>query len=201
MAMDGSQDGFWDWDVVSGHNIVDERWCSMLGYQPEEIKPLIAQWKALVHPDDMVKTAELYQRCMDGEFSHFSSEFRMLTKDGSWKWILGRGMVVSRDEQGRPLRLTGTHKDISQQKAAEKALKDALAESETGRNKIDAILSSLTDGLIVSDRHHRVVMLNQAARDLLPLDSKQAIGRPIERVIDGQVIRDELSAILNGDKQ
>lgn len=200
LALDGSQDGFWDWDVTTGDNIVDERWCTMLGYQPDEIEPSFTQWTALVHPDDLEKTTDLHQRCMDGEFSHFASEFRMRTKQGHWKWILGRGMVVCRDEQGRTLRLTGTHKDISQQKATEQALKDALSESETARNKIDAILTSLTDGLIVSDKNHRVIMLNQAAQQLLNIDSGQAIGCSIEQVVDGQVFNDELSAILNGDK-
>ncbi|WP_316348825.1 PAS domain-containing protein [Desulfuromonas acetoxidans] len=56
LALDGSQDGFWDWDVSTGSNIVDERWCRMLGYEPDEIEHHIDVWEKLVHPDDMKKT-------------------------------------------------------------------------------------------------------------------------------------------------
>jgi len=201
LALDGSQDGFWDWDVASGRNIVDERWCRMLGYAPEEIEQRIEQWESLVHPEDFKVTRPVHEKCMRGEISHFATEFRMKTKQGSWKWILGRGMVVSRDPQGRPLRLTGTHKDISHQKAVEHALQEALKESEAARHKIDAILTSLTDGLIVSDLNHRITMINRTAQKLLDISPEQAIGHQVETIVAGQVFSDELATILSGDKQ
>ncbi len=200
LALDGSQDGFWDWDVSTGSNIVDERWCRMLGYEPEELEQNIEQWEKLVHPEDLKKTRPVHERCMRGEISHFATEFRMKTKQGDWKWILGRGMVVSRDTQGNPLRLTGTHKDISQQKATEHALKKALQESEESRNNITAILTSLTDGLIVSDSHHQITMINRAAQKLLDVDESQAIGQLVETIVDGQVFSDELGSILSQEK-
>nr|WP_320049552.1 ATP-binding protein [uncultured Desulfuromonas sp.] len=196
LALDGSQDGFWDWDVTTGSNIVDERWCRMLGYEPDEIEQRVEQWEKLVHPEDMIKTRPVHERCMRGEISHFSTEFRMKTKQGDWKWILGRGMVVCRDQQGRPLRLTGTHKDISHQKATEYALTKALRASEEARNSINAILTSLTDGLIVSDLNHDITMINRSAQKLLAIDEKQAIGQKVETIVDGPVFSDELNAIL-----
>ncbi|EAT17258.1 PAS domain-containing protein [Desulfuromonas acetoxidans] len=200
LALDGSQDGFWDWDVSTGSNIVDERWCRMLGYEPDEIEHHIDVWEKLVHPDDMKKTRPVHERCMRGEISHFATEFRMRTKQGGWKWILGRGMVVSRDQQGNPLRLTGTHKDISQQKNTEHALKKALQESEEARNNINAILTSLTDGMIVSNRDHHITMINRAAQKLLDVDEHQAIGQLVETIVDGQVFSDELGSILSQEK-
>ncbi|WP_321532713.1 ATP-binding protein [uncultured Desulfuromonas sp.] len=200
LALDGSQDGFWDWDVSTGSNIVDERWCRMLGYEPDELEQRLEQWEKLVHPDDLKSTRPIHERCMRGEISHFASEFRMRTKQGGWKWILGRGMVVSRDQQGNPLRLTGTHKDISQQKATEHALKKALQESEEGRNNINAILTSLTDGMIVSDRNHHITMINRAAQKLLDVDENQAIGQLVETIVDAQVFSDELGSILSQEK-
>ncbi|MFO7830347.1 MAG: ATP-binding protein [Desulfuromonadaceae bacterium] len=201
LALDGSQDGFWDWDVPSGSNIVDECWCRMLGYEPEEIEHRIEQWERLIHPEDMKKARPVMERCMRGEISHFVNEFRMKTRDGEWKWILGRGMVVSRDQHGSPLRLTGTHKDISQQKATELELKKALEESEDARNNIKAILTSLTDGLIVSDRSHHVVMINRAAQKLLDVDENKAVSHLVEDIVKDQLFSDELGAILSLEKE
>ncbi|MCA1796207.1 MAG: PAS domain-containing protein [Geobacteraceae bacterium] len=201
LALDGSRDGFWDWDVSTGSNIVDARWCRMLGYELEDIEPHIEQWEKLIHPEDIKKTHPVLERCMRGEISHFTNEFRMKTRQGEWKWILGRGMVVSRDQHGNPLRLTGTHKDISHRKATELALKKALDESEDARNSIKAILTSLTDGLIVSDRNHHISMINRTAQKLLDVDEDRAIGRFVEEIVEDLVFRDELGAILSQEKE
>lgn len=201
LALDGSQDGFWDWDVPSGSNIVDERWCRMLGYEPEEIRHRIEFWENMIHPEDMNKNRLVLERCMRGEISHFANEFRMKTRDGEWKWILSRGMVVSRDQNGNPQRLTGTHRDISYQKATEHALKKALEESENARNNIKAILTSMSDGLIVSDRSHHIVMINRAAQKLLDVDESEASGRLVEDIVESQVFSDELGAILSQEKE
>lgn len=201
LALSGSQDGFWDWTVESGENLVDEQWCRMLGYHPDEIEPTIKQWKRLVHPDDLPLAAETLQRCMNKEFSHFATEFRMKMKNGDWKWVIGRGMVVLRDSQQRPLRLTGTHRDISRQKEAENALKNALHTAESERNKVDAILKSISDGLVVTDHTNRIVLLNQAAKDLLQINGVQEQQLDITQKIEDTQFGHELALVLNGSKE
>ncbi len=200
LALEGSQDGMWDWNAVTGKNLVDERWCSMLGYTKAEIVEDFEQWQALVHPDDLPGITRSHQECMDGKFSHFAGEFRMRTKAGDWKWILRRGAVVERDGSGRPLRLTGTHKDISQQKAAERALKNALNDAEAARDKINAILRSIADALIVTDTQGRIILMNQMAERLFDVRFKEVAGSEARRLADLPVFHSRLAAVLAGQE-
>lgn len=196
LALEGSQDGLWDWDATTGRNIVDERWCAMLGYTKAEIREDIEQWAELVHPEDLPLISAAHLECVEGRTTHFAGEFRMRTKAGEWKWILGRGTVVTRSADGRPLRLTGTHKDISGQKATEQALQTAVAAAESARDKIDAILKSISDGLIVTDTGGQVLLINDAARRLLDLGSQAVIGRRIGELIAAPAYAAQLQQIL-----
>ncbi len=121
-ALAGAGDGVWDWHNQTGEVIYSSRWKSMLNYRDDEIGNTISEWERLLHPDDRAFVMATAQNCIDGLISTIHMEFRMRTGDGKWLWILGRGAVVSRDEQGRALRTIGTHTDISAQKAIELAL-------------------------------------------------------------------------------
>ncbi|MBA4138011.1 MAG: hypothetical protein C0518_11895 [Opitutus sp.] len=119
LVLEGSQDGFWDWDARNGTVLRSPRWFSMLGYEPHEVQPGRPGFLALIHPDDR-------QRVVDDEGEiwrardQFALEFRMRAKNGEWKWVLDRGKVVGRDPVTRePLRITGTHTDITPRKLAE----------------------------------------------------------------------------------
>lgn len=193
LALQGSQDGLWDWDATSGRNIVDERWCSMLGYTKGEIEENIDQWAKLVHPDDLPLILAAQKECVEGRTTHFNEEFRMQTKSGNWKWILGRGTVVDRQPDGRPMRLTGTHKDMSRQKASEQALQEAVAAAEASRDKIDAILKSMTDGLIVTDTANRIILINDTARQLLGLGPQTAFGQRVDSLVDAPAYAEQLA--------
>lgn len=119
LALDGAQDGVWDWDVPSGRAVYTERWSEMLGYAPDEIEPDVRAWLALVHPDDLPRANEALARHFAGSDDRYEVEHRLRTKSGEWKWVLARGRAVARDENGRVLRMTGTHKDISEAKQAQ----------------------------------------------------------------------------------
>lgn len=196
LALEGSQDGLWDWDVNTGRNIVDERWCTMLGYTKAELREDIDQWAELVHPEDLPLISAAHQECVEGRTTHFAGEFRMRTKAGEWKWVLGRGTVVTRSADGKPLRLTGTHKDISGQKATEQALQTAVAAAESARDKLDAILKSIGDGLIVTETGGQVLLINDAARRLLDLGSQLVIGRHVGELITAPAYAAQLEQTL-----
>lgn len=121
-ALAGAGDGVWDWHNQTGECIYSSRWKSMLNYRDDEIDNTISEWERLIHPDDRAFALATAQNCADGLISTIHMEIRMRTGDGQWRWILTRGAVVSRDEQGRALRTIGTHTDISAQKAVELAL-------------------------------------------------------------------------------
>lgn len=134
-ALEGAGDGVFDFDVPSGEVSYSRRWKEMLGYADDEIDNTFAAWRALTHDDDAPKAEAELQACLSGRTPEYSSEFRMRSKDGSWRWILGRGKVVSRDAAGRALRFIGTNTDISERKRLEAELSArATTDDLTGLN-------------------------------------------------------------------
>lgn len=115
-AIEGSGDGVWDWDVVHEKVFYSTRWKELLGYAESDVGDGLDEWSKRIHPDDKVAAEATVSRHFDGLTPSYSCEHRLLCKDGSYKWILTRGMVVSRDDTGKPLRAIGTHTDISELK-------------------------------------------------------------------------------------
>ncbi len=119
LALEGSGYGVLDWNLPQGTAFFSKRWKSMLGYADEDMGATVDEWVKRVHPDDVDRVMADIQANMDGKTDSASIEHRLLCKDGSWKWVLARGMVVSRDQDGRPLRFVGTSADITQRKNLE----------------------------------------------------------------------------------
>jgi PAS domain S-box-containing protein len=137
LAIEGSGVGLWDWRVQSGEMVINDRWAEILGYTVQELAPVtIDTWRSLTHPDDLQKSDELLQKHFSGEAANFACETRMKHKDGHWIWVLDRGMVTEWDKAKKPLRMTGTHLNISERKSAEEALRQV--------NRKLNLLSSLT---------------------------------------------------------
>mgnify|MGYP003640196522 FL=1 len=118
-ALEGSGEGVWDWSIIDDKVLFSEKLISMLGYTPDEFSPHVSEWSDRIHPDDRQQVFSDIDALLDGSQPEYRNEHRMLCKDGSWKWILDRGTVIERDEQGNPLRAIGTHTDISGRKSIE----------------------------------------------------------------------------------
>ncbi|MEI6558821.1 MAG: PAS domain-containing sensor histidine kinase [Rhodospirillaceae bacterium] len=131
IAMEACSDGLWDWDVPTGGAYFSPSYFRMLGYEPDEVTHDVNAWINLIHPDDLTNTLSVGQECIDNLRHRIDVEFRMRTKDGSWKWILGRGRAVSRDTNGRALRIVGTNIDITERKLVESELQAAKFQAET----------------------------------------------------------------------
>jgi two-component system cell cycle sensor histidine kinase/response regulator CckA len=123
LALDGTGQGLWDWDLVADTIYYDERWTGMLGYHPGEVMPTFEGWEALLHPDDMKGVLAALSRHLAGETPVYYAEYRLRARNGSWRWILDRGRVVSRDEAERPVRMIGTHMDVTDRRAADEQLR------------------------------------------------------------------------------
>ena len=119
LALECTGDGVWDWHIPSGQEYYSKRHQEMFGYAEHELGNLFSEFDKLIHPDDLAQAQRDRQAHFDGLTSTYSNERRVRCKDGSWKWALSRGMVVSRDAQGQPLRMIGTHTDISERKRSE----------------------------------------------------------------------------------
>ena len=127
LALQGANLAMWDWYIQTGKTIFNERWADMLGYTLAELEPSSIQtWIKLSHPDDLLKSNELLQQHFNQQTEYYECEVRMRHKNGSWVWVTDRGKVVERDANGTPIRMTGTHMDITERKRSE----DELRESE-----------------------------------------------------------------------
>jgi PAS domain S-box-containing protein len=123
LAVEGTGVGLWDWQVQTGELVVNARWAEMIGYTLEELAPIsIETWMSLCHPDDLQRSEECLARHFTGETEQYKCELRMKHKHGGWVWMLDQGKVFMRDAEGRPLRMAGTHLDITERKEAEREL-------------------------------------------------------------------------------
>jgi PAS domain S-box-containing protein len=121
-ALEGSGDGVWNRDIRTDEVLYSRRYKEMLGYAEDEFADRREEWETRIHPEDRAHVMAELQAYLDGRSAEYAIEFRMRCKDGSWKWLLARGVVVSRDAEGRPLRMIGTHSDISARKRQQEAL-------------------------------------------------------------------------------
>ena len=129
-ALEGSEDGVWDWNPITNDIFFSKRWKHMLGYEEHEIENKFEEWEMRVFPDDKEMVYEHLQQHISGETPLYVSEHRLLCKDGTYKWILDRGKIMSWDENGKPLRFIGTHTDITERKEAQEKIRKMNEELE-----------------------------------------------------------------------
>ncbi|MBI1771815.1 MAG: EAL domain-containing protein [Burkholderiales bacterium] len=125
LALEGSGDGVWDWYPQTGIEILSDRLREIYGYEKDEIEDLSEELDKRTHPDDLKQMFLDRQAHFNGKTPIYINEHRVQCKDGRWKWILTRGTVIQRDANGRPVRVVGTHTDISERKQAEVALRES----------------------------------------------------------------------------
>ncbi|MBN8658034.1 MAG: PAS domain S-box protein, partial [Anaerolineae bacterium] len=117
MALKGANAGMWDWNVQTGETVFNERWAEIVGYSLAELEPIsIKTWGDLCHPDDLKRSSEMLQKHFSGEVEFYECEVRMKHKNGSWIWVIDRGRVMEWDKDEKPIRMFGTHLDITRQK-------------------------------------------------------------------------------------
>ncbi|HET8871183.1 MAG TPA: PAS domain S-box protein [Aquabacterium sp.] len=134
-ALDGAGDGVWDWDPRSGDMFFSARWKAMLGYSEDEVSGGLQELAQRIHPDDRARIEVALQAYVEGGEGVFQAEFRLAHKDGHYIWILARGKIVTRDDQGRAIRVVGTHSDITPIKRAEQALREKHAAEAASQAK------------------------------------------------------------------
>jgi PAS domain S-box-containing protein len=134
-ALEGSGDGVWDWNALTDEVFFSKQWKEMFGYSDGEIGNTLSEWDKRVHPDDKAQCYADLEKHFTGITEIYMNEHRVLCKDGSYKWIFDRGKVVNWQPDGRPLRVIGTHTDISGRKKTEQSLL-ATIEKEKELNEL-----------------------------------------------------------------
>lgn len=216
-AIEGSGDGVWDWNILSNEAKYSKRWKEMLGYGENDILPTNQEWVDRIHPDDQTYVAKAMQDYLEGKTAIYVVEYRLRCKDGSYKWILGRGMVVSRSEDGTPLRMIGTHTDITERKMHEnEQLKIEKLESlgvlaggiaHDFNNILTGVMGNISLAQIFLDATHRShkplveaekasIRATELAHQLLTFARG---GEPVKKVVSVQNIANEtISLVLHG---
>lgn len=163
-VLKGSGLGYWDWNLLTGEVKRNQRWAEMLGYQIEDIEFSLKQWIDFVHPDDREMAMMSVNDHIEGKTDMHRLEYRMRTKNGDYRWILDLAQAVEWDENGKVLRVSGVHSDITEQKLADEKLKISLA-------KYCALFHAFPLGVIVSDADAQIVEMNSNAKRMLGLTS------------------------------
>jgi len=121
-ALEGAKDGVWDWNLITSEVYFSPQWKTMLGFEDHEITASLDEWSKRVHPDDLAKCYADIQLHLDGKNPFYSNIHRVLCKDGSFKWILDRGKISEFDVNGKPIKMIGTHTDLTEMVEMEKQL-------------------------------------------------------------------------------
>ncbi len=146
LSMEATNDGLWDWNIKTDECYFSPAYYRMLGYAPGDLQPCGKTWAGLIHPDDRERALKANRDCIQGRCERFEVRFRMKTKDGSWRWILGRGKCIARDKLGQAFRLVGTHVDITESKQTEETNAQlALAVEQSA----ETIVITDADGIIL----------------------------------------------------
>jgi two-component system CheB/CheR fusion protein len=118
LILAGAELAVWDWNISTGHVVFNEHWANMRGYRLADVQPVIGSWKNNIFPDDRAEVQNILTAHFEGFMPKFKAEYRVHTQSGAWIWIMCRGMVISRDAEGKPLRMTGVEIDITELKQA-----------------------------------------------------------------------------------
>ncbi|OGX84475.1 hypothetical protein BEN48_15990 [Hymenobacter glacialis] len=173
LAVEGFGDGIWEQNLLNPALVTySAEYKAMLGYQEDEFPDGYASFTTHIHPEDLESTVRTINAYLQGNAALLVVEFRMRCKDGTYKWILSRGLVTEHAPNGEPLIFSGTHTDISELKKAQEAL-------DASTRRLSTVIANFQDGLVLEDENRRIVLTNEAFCNLLavPTLPPQLIGK------------------------
>lgn len=166
LVLAGGDLGFWDWNIVTGKVERNNRWATMLGYDHKEIKRTTSQWLDFVHPLDRKKAWQSINDVLEGRSKSHSLEYRMLTKDGGFKWVHDQAKVMKRDVNDKPLRMSGTYSDVTSRKEAEEKLKLAAS-----------VFTHARECITITDTQGIIIDVNDTFTAVTGYSREEAVGR------------------------
>jgi PAS domain S-box-containing protein len=152
LALEAAQDGLWDWNIETGEVYYSDQYAKILDYEASELAPNVSTFFKLLHPEDAQKVNDEIKIHFESQSVHFLVEFRMRSKKGAWKWILSKGKVVSWNAENKPIRMIGTHSDITDRKEAEAFL-----------NLLEVSINSVSESMLWIDPNGKIINANHHA--------------------------------------
>ena len=165
-ALEGAGDGVWDWNPKTDEALFSKRWKEMIGYAEHEFPNAGTSWREHIHPDDRDRVLSVVNEYFCGNRPFYIVEFQMRCKDGSLKWILARGKLVKRDVDGKPLRMIGTHTDITQIKQVEQDLR-----------KLSIAVEQSPASVVITDLEANIQYVNPRFTETTGYSAEEAIGQ------------------------
>ena len=169
-AIEENGDGLFDWSIETNEVFYSKQWKAMLGFDEFEIENKFEEWENRVHPDDKAAAHEAIKSHFDGTTDIYSNEHRILCKDGSYKWILAKGKIISRTKKNKPSRLIGTHRDITEQKKSEYLIQES-------EEKYKALFDNAPLSYQSLDEEGRFIDINPSWLRTLGYERNEVIGK------------------------
>jgi PAS domain S-box-containing protein len=141
LALEGANLGIWDWNLINNDVRFDRRWCAMLGLKYEDTEMKLETWDSRVHPADKEKCYQDIKAYLEGKIPIYENIHRMQHHDGRWIYILDRGKISEVDHDGKPIRFTGTHFDLTEYKTIELQNQELLQKISKTNEQLEYVLN------------------------------------------------------------
>ena len=188
LALEASREGVWDWNLITNENTVSESWAQMIGFTAEEVNHTYDFFTRQVHPEDMNRMVIVRDRYLKGQLPVYHTVFRMISKDGQVKWILSRGRIVDWDAAGKPLRMVGTHQDITRQKRVEEALKRQKA-------VLESFFRYSPDAMAHLNTEQQILQINEQFTRMFGYTQSECYLKVLDELIADESLRQEANEI------
>jgi len=182
LALRGADLGLWDLHVPSGNFVANPRERALLGFSQDDVLPQAGAWRELIHPDDRALVDAAILPHLRGETAAYDCEHRMRHKDGHYVWLSSRAMIVERDANRRPIRIVGTHLDITERRRIDTELQSAVEQLRDSEEQLRQVTDALPVLISRWDLEQRFRFANRAYRDWLGIDPASLLGRSVREV-------------------
>ena len=166
LALEGSSQGVWDWNLQTGEIYFSPEWKALLGYRQDEIEDSAAAWDQLIHPEDRPRAQARLDDYLRREAESYAADFRVRCRDGRYRWVHARGTIVQYDATNAPLRMIGTHADVHERKQVEERLRLSAA-----------VLEHAKEAIVTTDSENRIIAVNPAFTGITGYSAEEVIGR------------------------